>query len=92
MILCKTRNGADSAKRGLERMTVEPTMLDFCPGAERASPAHRSTCIPKKETVVDPHGELGCSLFVRAKLKHCRLDSRLFEAAFSGIDPVSSLT
>ena len=92
MILCKAWNGVNPAKRGLERITVEPTMLNSCPGAERASPAHRSTCIPKKETAVDPRGELGCSPFVRAKIKYCGLDSCLFEAVFSGIDPVLSLT
>ena len=73
-------------------MGIELTVLDFRPGAERASPARRSTRVPKKETAIDPRGELGCSLFVRVEIEYCGLDSRFFEATFSGINPVSSLT
>ena len=73
-------------------MGIELTVLDFRPGAERASPARRSTRVPKKETAIDPRGELGCLFFVRVKIEHCGLNSQFIEAAFSGINPVSSPT
>jgi len=41
-ILCKTSNAADPAKNDVKRSKIEPTMLDFFPGAERAPPAHRA--------------------------------------------------
>ena len=44
-------------------MGIEPTVFDFRPGAEQASPACRSTRIPKKETAIDPHGELAMLTF-----------------------------
>ncbi|KAF9650102.1 hypothetical protein BDM02DRAFT_3127881 [Thelephora ganbajun] len=42
VLLLKTSDAVDPAKRGLERTKIEPTMLDFRPGAKRALPAHRA--------------------------------------------------
>jgi len=38
----ETPNAIDPAKRGLERTRIELAVLDFCPGAKRAPPAHRA--------------------------------------------------
>ena len=43
MVLCKTRNGVDSAKRGLEQTRIKPTVLDFRSDEKRALPAHRAS-------------------------------------------------
>ena len=63
------------------------------PGCEQEKPR-----IPKREVAINPINSIGravswqCSLFVRAKIEHCKLNPRPFRAAFSGIDRVRCLT
>jgi len=40
---------------------------------------------------INPCAELACSLFPRAKIEHCRLNSQPFDAVFSGIGRVQRL-
>jgi hypothetical protein len=41
----RTSTAYDPAKRGIEQTSIEPTMLDFRPGADRALPAYRGRLI-----------------------------------------------
>ena len=60
------------------------------PGCEQEKPH-----IPKREVAINPINLIGCavswqcSLFVRAKIEHCKLNPRPFRAAFDVLHRVA---
>ena len=71
--------------------------MDETSGGTPALPGGKPRIL-KREVVINPINLIGravswqCLLFVRAKIEHCKLNSRPFRAAFSGIDRVRYLT
>ena len=75
MILCKTQNRVNPARCGLEKLRIEPTMLDFHPNEKWASQLTMQIDCSFPFWNTSWLASWWCSLCPRVKIKHCGFNS-----------------